>query len=44
MFWDEQMELWARRSADGAIEAISLINPDGKFAGEAVVEEVAYLG
>lgn len=42
MFWDEKMELWARRSAAGPIEAISLINPDGKLASEAVVEEVGY--
>ena len=42
MFWDEKMELWARRTAGGPIEAMSLMNSEGKLASEAVVEDVAY--
>lgn len=44
MFWDEKLELWARRDGDGHIEAMSLFKPDGKLANEAVVEDVGYGG
>ena len=44
MFWDEALEVWARRAADrgATIAALAVINPDGKVANDGVIDAVGY--
>jgi len=42
MFWNEELEVWGRHAADGTVAALSVINPEGKVANDAVIEEVGY--
>jgi len=42
MFWDEELEVWGRHAADGTVATLSVINPEGKVANDAVIEEVGY--
>ena len=43
MFWDEELAVWSRETG-GAIAALAVINPDGKVANDAVVDETGYGG
>jgi hypothetical protein len=42
MFWDKKLEVWGRHAADGTVAALSVINPDGKVANDAVIEAIGY--
>ena len=42
MFWDETLEVWGKRRADGTVAGLSVINPDSKVSNDCVVDAIGY--
>lgn len=41
MFWDEELAVWGRHTGE-KLAALAVINPDGKVANDAVIDETVY--
>jgi len=42
MFWDEALDIRARRDPSGTIAALAVVKEDGRLANDCVVADIGY--